>query len=561
MANRGGTNGCSCSGLLRTRAGRWSRPLREILATGQQPAFSLRVSASGHALAMICKWVAALACLLLCGPAVSARSATWPGDDWARSSPEAQGVASADVARLIEDIVRPGRRIDAVLLISKGHLIAELVVAPYDAAEPHDLRSITKSVVSTLVGVALQRRDLRSTRQRLDEFVALPPAADPRQRAITIEHLLDMRSGIAWREWPYDQDSDLLKMAASPDWLAYILARPMRDEPGARFWYSGAAPHLVSAALQRATGQALATYAREHLFKPLGITQSPWMSDAQGLSIGDSALSLRPHDLARLGWLLMTDGVWRGQRLLPAGWLTELLNGPQSHGLRDEGALLPRFKRMWWVDPAVPIVQAVGRHGQYLVLLPRQETLLVVVAKSSGGADAAIDMRRVVTQHLLRVTQASSALPPNPAGERVLRQVIDSRSVTTPLSSTRPPPTALALSGRRIRFEPNGQGVSAVELRFDDQGRGQFLMAWGNRKGDVLARPFGADGQYSLSARTPWGVFATRATWPNERTVEIESERLQGSTVTKYQLTFDDDRVVLSIEDQDSPKSVLNGRP
>lgn len=504
---------------------------------------------------------AILAGVLIAGLALTARSATWPGDDWARSSPEAQGVDSVAVARLFEDIARPGRRIDAVLLVRRGYLIAELVVAPYDAGEPHDLRSITKSVVSTLVGVALQRGDLRSTKQRLGEFVDLPPGADPRQQAITIEHLLDMRSGMAWREWPYDQHSDLLQMAASRDWLAYILARPMRDAPGERFWYSGAAPHLLSAALNRTTGQPLAAYAREHLFKPMSITLAPWLSDPQGLSIGDSALSLRPHDLARLGWLLIKDGVWRGQRLLPAGWLGELLADPPSHGLRNANALPPQFKRMWWVDLVVPMLQASGRYGQHLVLLPRQEALLVVVAKAEDDGDAAIDMRRVVTENLLPALRASSALPPNPAGETALRQLIKSRSVTPPLKGMRPPASALALSGRRIRFEPNRQGISALELHFDAHGQGRLFMAWGHRPGDSLERPFGADGHYSRSALTPWGIFATRATWRNERTVEIESERLQGSTVTKYQLVFDRGGVELTIKDPDSPKSVLSGRP
>ncbi len=504
---------------------------------------------------------ALLAGLLAALLTVTARAATWPAGQWHTSSPEAQGVDSAAVARLIEDIVRPGRRIDALLLVRNGHLIAELVVAPYNADTAHDLRSLTKSVVSTLVGVALQRGDLRSAQQPLAELLALPPAADARQRAITVEHLLDMRSGIAWREWPYDADSDLLQMAASRDWLAYILARTMREAPGERFWYSGAAPHLLSAVLTRATGQPLAAYAREHLFEPIGIAPSPWLADPQGLSIGDSALSLRPHDLARLGWLLISDGVWRGRRLLPADWLNDLLAAPQPHGLRDTAALPPRFKRMWWVDPALPMLQASGRHGQHLVLLPRQQTLLVVLARATHKDEAVIDMPKIVAEHLLPALRSPSPLPPNRAAEASLKQVIASRAATPPLAGLRPAAAALALSGQRFRLEPNRQGLSALALHLEASGQGRLSMTWGQRPGGTLERPFGAAGRFALSAPTPWGVFATRAAWRNPSTVEIESERLQGSTVTQYKLVFERGGVELQILDPDSPAATNRGTP
>jgi CubicO group peptidase (beta-lactamase class C family) len=164
---------------------------------------------------------ASFTCLLLAGWVAlacvnPAWSAPWPTAAWPESTPEAQGVDSAALRDFHEAVSASGARVDSVLLIRNGQVLSEVYFAPYRAGIPHDLRSVTKTVIGMLVGTAIQKHDLRSIDQRVMEHLPTQGPRDVRRSAMTIRHLLAMRAGIQWREWPYDSNSDVLRMAASP---------------------------------------------------------------------------------------------------------------------------------------------------------------------------------------------------------------------------------------------------------------------------------------------------------------------------------------------------------
>lgn len=504
-----------------------------------------------------------LALLLVC-PACWAMASPWPTTDWAVSTPEAQGVDSKALIGLYERIAQPGLEPDSVLIVRNGHVISEAAFAPYEPGFVHDLRSVTKSVLGTLVGIALEQGRIPALGQPVMPYFAEHGVPDPRQRAMTVEHLLDMRAGIRWREWPYDVQSDVLRMAASPDWVRYILDQPVRDQPGADFHYSGAAPHLLSAMLRRATGQGASAFAAQHLFRPLGIVEAKWLSDPQGNSIGESGLSLKPRDLAKIGLLYLRDGVWEGKRLLPPWWVPRLFGASKAHDIDQRRGLPPRYGLLWWVDAQVPMAVASGRHGQHLVILPRHDTILVLTAKTPDLGVQPLDISSLVTASLLPALRETGALPPNPDAQARLREFLRTVTAPSPLRGIGMPELALRVSGRSYRFESNPLGLASLSVRFSRDRQARLETHWRaktaqGREGR-LALSFGSDGSYLKGEATPFGTFASRGAWQDEATLLFQTEALENSVATQMRLHFRDDKLELTVTDGDGSNVSLEGR-
>src|SRR5208283_558636 len=229
----------------------------------------------------------------------------WPTQGWRSSTPEAQGV---DGAKLDAALVTAGQwnlSLHALLVIRHGSIVKEKYFPPYDERATHEVYSCTKSFVSALMGIAIDRGYVADTaRPVLDFFPGRTFAAlDSRKRAITVENLLTMSSGLGWSE----ADETYRRMDTMPggDWVRFVLDLPMVAEPGKRFNYSSGNSHILAAAIQKASGKNLYDFARESLFEPLGISAPRWERDPKGLPIGGWGLQLSPRDMAKLGYLYL----------------------------------------------------------------------------------------------------------------------------------------------------------------------------------------------------------------------------------------------------------------
>jgi CubicO group peptidase (beta-lactamase class C family) len=152
---------------------------------------------------------------------------------------------------------------------------------------------------------------------------------------MTLGDLLDMRSGLEYRQYPLDDDcTTLVRMYLSPDWARFTLNQPMASRPGERFNYSEGDANVVSAILSKATGSSTLDFAERELFGPLGISNLYWQHDPSGNTAGDDGLYLRPRDLAKIGYLYLMDGVWKGRRILPPGWSRGILAGSVEPNIR-----------------------------------------------------------------------------------------------------------------------------------------------------------------------------------------------------------------------------------
>jgi CubicO group peptidase (beta-lactamase class C family) len=243
----------------------------------------------------------------------------WPTAQWQTSTPEEQGMDSAALANLID--FGTTRSLDSLLLVRHGRIVLDAYYAPYAADIPHQINSVTKAVVGTLAAIAHSDGLLDSFDHPVLDFFPdrIFATADDGKNAITIQHLLDMTSGIDWKEPVNGRPNSMFEMTGQPNWVKFVLDRPMAHAPGEVFNYNSGSTHLLSAILTRLTGRSAADYAQAKLFGPLGISVSNWRQDPQGLSSGGFGLALLPRDMAKIGYLYLRGGRWEDKTLLPPG--------------------------------------------------------------------------------------------------------------------------------------------------------------------------------------------------------------------------------------------------
>ena len=339
----------------------------------------------------------------------SAAAVPWPTKGWASSTPEAQGLDAALLGALDAEFASGSHGyIDGLLVIRNGKVVYEKsyrvdydrlfasapdrVPGPYNYYDPawypyehrsdlHTMQSVSKSVTSALIGIAMRRGEISGVDAKaLPYFAGYKVDDDPRRGRWTLKDLLTMRSGIAWDESTVsytDPANSCARMEASADWVQFVLAQPMAIEPGTAFVYSSGVTELLAQVLKKATGEQADAYAAEHLFKPLGITRYFWKHTPTGHPDTEGGLYLTPRDLAKIGYLYLKDGVWEGNRILPEGWAGDSTTAHVGPLAQEEGL---SYGYQWWVLPAggPPAYAAIGYGGQFLVVVPSLELIAVV---------------------------------------------------------------------------------------------------------------------------------------------------------------------------------------
>ena len=263
-----------------------------------------------------------------------------------------------------------------------------LGLVPHDADTLHDLRSVTKSVVALLVGVALDRGLLKTVDAPV--FSLLPEYQDlgaPGKNLITLRTLLSMSSGLDWPELAvsYNNPTNVeRRMNFAPDPYRFVLEQPLAAEPGKVWNYNSGGVEVIGDILTKTTGEPLAKFAKQALFDPLGITHWEWwhggnLSTAWGLR-------LRPRDMAKIGQLVLDRGKWNGQQIVSAAWVRQMTT-PQI----PEWTMLPfasfdAYGYLWWLGRSpiegreIEWISAVGWGGQRIFVVPSEDMVVAVTA-------------------------------------------------------------------------------------------------------------------------------------------------------------------------------------
>lgn len=239
----------------------------------------------------------------------------------------------------------------------------------------HKVNSVTKSVVSILIGIAIEQGKISGLNQPISDFF---PNVEDSKRNITIEHLLTMTPGFDWPEFS-SWGGRPMPMINSMDWIRFILERKMMENPGENMYYNSGCSHLLSAILQKATAKSLTEFADEYLFNPLGIKEYDWYSDSKGIVIGGFGLSLKSEDMLKIGKLMLRNGKWGTKTVIAETWI-KASTSPRYHTYNKIGS----YGYHWWIlnekDEELMKPQtyfAMGYGGQFIIFVPEYELITV----------------------------------------------------------------------------------------------------------------------------------------------------------------------------------------
>lgn len=460
-----------------------------------------------------------------------------------RSNPEAEGITSSGVLALVQELEESIDEIHSLILLRHGKVVAEGFWNPYSAVDRHVMYSVSKSVNATAVGLAIDE-GLLTVDDTVSSFFPdfMPAEPDPRVVAMTVKNLLTMSTGHAGDEM------GTLRQAANNEWTKEFFTIPLVNDPGSTFFYDSSAGYMLSAIVQKVTGETVLDYLQPRLLKPLGIYDAVWGMSPEGINLGAGGLVIKTEDLAKLGQLYLQGGLWEGEQLIPADWVSDATSKQITNGA-DNGNWSWGYGYQFWRNPAPSGYRADGALGQFSFVLPEQDVVLAI----TGGTDDTNGVMEIVWSNLLPAIDAGTALPEDAAALQQLKDKLSSLAVNVaPGSMTSP--VSSDYSGQRFTMMGNDRGIEAFSL--DLESTPPVLTIEDNTGTHSIEFEFGqwVRGTTNFNKRVNelfdidnQGI-AARAVWQNDTTLTIQLAFNETPYVWTGNFAFDGDNLTVNAE-------------
>jgi len=478
-------------------------------------------------------------------PSTAQKEAYWPTAGWRASTPEEQGMSSAELAEFFKTLSQPYFNMDSLIVIRHGYIVAEAHSAPSQAEGLHQLYSVSKSVISSLIGIAIDQGYIKSVNEKLLSFFPeyTPANMDERKAAITVKDLLTMGSGFKCDAYGADPTTDAVdKMLASKNTSQMCLDLPMAYKPGEKQQYCQCNAYLLGSILARKTGMDGLAFAKKNLFTPLGITEARWLTTKEGIVEGYSGLHLKPSDMAKFGYLFLNKGQWDGKQIVSAQYVADSISNQLATPWPDTA-----YGYLWWIHQSPNAANAIGLSGQYILLFPSKDMLMVL----TGGFNWTLQPSVLSSAFVYsgsKLTTASGPRPANPEGMRQLKAVIDTIASPAPQPVKSLPVTTKAVSDQPfamlspLEFVEFAHGpdvpktqVKAVSFKFGsaDQAVLTLIPVQGQPKDVVI----GLDGLYRTSDF--WGgKVAARGEWLTDNDFRVYLKYIGDIFLYRLDVTF-----------------------
>lgn len=471
---------------------------------------------------------------------------------WPRSTPEEQGMSSAKLAEMLETIHNEDQQIHSVLVIRHGVMVLEAYVHPFNAQTRHEVYSVTKSITSSLIGIAMEKGLIGNVQTQLISYFPSIVMDDPAKKEITLENTLSMSSGIEWMEPLHSGLNDHWWIIEAEDPAQYFFTPALVEEPGKVFNYNSGGSHMLSLVIQQAAGERAVDFARRYLFSPMGISDIEWDNDFSGHSLGSTGLELLATDMAKIGLLYLDNGKWQCEQLIDPEWVRD------STLVHSYPSNLIGYGYQWWIRPQGDYY-ALGWGGQQIRVFPEKDMVVVFTAGSSGN-DILHD--ELIDDFILPAVISDQPMPVDNEGQQQLISAINLLATPKVFTSTPLSNEAAEVNGKQWLITGMGEW-SMFTLHFPNDYEAQFELTI---DGDPMQLKVGLDGVYRITNTKEYGPIALSGYWESEDTFVLHQQNLREADRRITRITFSKESAVLYsnwfVESyQEETEAVLFGFP
>lgn len=485
------------------------------------------------------------------------------------STPERQGVGTESILRFLEAVDAGQLELHSFMYVRHGYIVTEAWWHPYKADMNHVMYSVSKTVTSTAIGFAVAEKLLTIEDKVISFFPDdLPPDVSPFLKELSVKHLLTMSAG---------QETPPVFTMSDENWIKRYLQVPIVYEPGSVFSYSSYATYMLSAIIQKVSGQSTLEYVTPRLFEPLGIEHAQWETDTQGISCGGWGLRMKTADMAKLGQFYLQKGVWNGKQLLPAAWIEaasavqiEQVKEPtEEQRQHDEGA--QGYGYQIWRCTIPNAYRADGADGQYILVMPDQDAVIAITSRVRNGGR----ILKLIREYLLPGMLEKPLRRDEASGEFLISKV-NSLQIPNPFFTDEEQVTPQKETSRSYLFEPNEKQTER-HLTFSFGRNGDCTVSIKTAE-QTYSYLFGLDtwkygmtdcpGPYFLNPRrNPAGLapfmVAGYASWTGTDELSLRLLYVNETHDETWVCRFENDRVTISSNNSMQPDAdpvVLTGR-
>jgi CubicO group peptidase (beta-lactamase class C family) len=483
-----------------------------------------------------------------------------------RSTPEAEGVSSAGIIRFIDAAEKSKNELHSFIILRHGKVIAEGWWDPYKSTLRHTLYSASKTFTSTAIGFAVTENRLKLTDKVISFFPnELPDPVSPNLAALTVQDVLMMSDG---------QDPEPSSLAGtSKNWVKAFLATPIVNKPGSVFLYNSMGTFMLSAIIQKVTGQKVVDYLKPRLFDPLGITGMDWEENLMSVNTGGWGLRVKTEDMAKLGQLYLQKGIWNGTQIIPASWIEEastekIIQHPMlAQSKKDSSDWEQGYCYQIW-RCRHNAYRADGAFGQFIIVMPEQDVVIAIQAETPNMQNEI----NLVWDYLLPAIKKNKI----PADEKAL-YALKAKLSTLAIKANSGSFTSFTANKNLNKYfilEPNANQIGSITIQITDS-ICHFVM---NTNTDTYNLYYGAGfwktGQTNKpgpslvsAAKENWALLspykiASNFYWKDDQTLVMEMRYIESPHSEIITCHFDGNKITVDIErsfDYGSKKTVLTG--
>lgn len=479
---------------------------------------------------------ATLLSLLLAGAALSQASVSLP-----RGTPDAEHVSRQGILNFVSAVEHSKNEMHSFMLLRHGKVVAEGWWDPYAPDLKHTLYSLSKSFTSTAVGLAINEGKLHLQDKVISFFPDdVPDSVGAYLRDLTVRDLLTMSVG-------QTPDPTTVIPARDTNWIRGFLATPIQNKPGTTFLYNSMATYMLSAIVQKVTGQRVLDYLKPRLFAPLDITGEDWETDPKGINTGGWGLRLKTEDIAKMGQLYLQKGKWKGRQVLPQDWVEEatsmkILQSPDMpQEKRDQSDWQQGYCYQFW-RCRNNCYRGDGAFGQYMIVMPEKDAVLAITSETADMQDEL----NLVWKYILPAMD----MPDSGVSAVALHRQLAHLALALPPEAENAA-AAKAINGKTFTMDANEAHLRSVSLRFTG-GKCALMMktdtasyaigfaakGWERSKTNRPGPNLVARAKNSRNGLAPYPI-ATHFYWPDASTIELTLRYIDSPHTERIRLHFD----------------------